>query len=76
MHTFFNRRDRVVYIPPDLKLLGRKLKMKFYIEEGKDMYFEGQVCSYDEQTGKYGVFFPSDGTTWYIFADEEDVMLL
>ena len=66
MHT---RIDRFVCISPDPKLLGRKLKMKFYIEEeGKDMYFEGQVCSYNEQTG---VFY---GTAWYIFADEEDVM--
>ena len=58
MHTFFNRIDRFVYIPPDPKLLERKLKMKFYIEEDwKDMYFEGQICSYDGQTGKYGSSF-------------------
>ena len=51
--------------PPDLTLLGRKLKMKFFIEEkGKEMYFEGRICSYDGLTGKYGAFFPSDGTTW------------
>ena len=37
--------------------------MKFFIEE--EMYFEGRICSYDGQTGKYGAFFPSDGTTFY-----------
>ena len=40
------------------------------------MYFEGCICSYDGQTGKYGAFFPSDGTTWLILPDDEDVTLL
>ena len=51
--------------------------MKFFIEEeGKEMNFEVQICSYDGQIGKYGAFFPSDGTTWFILPDDEDVTLL
>ena len=48
---------RRVWVPDYLTphSLDKKIKMKFFIEEeGKEMYFEGCICSYDGQTGKYG----------------------
>ena len=61
-----------IYKPPNLSLMGRKLKMRFKVM-GKIQWFEGQITNYDGLTGKYGVYFPIDQETVYIFPDDKDV---
>jgi len=43
---------------------------------GVDQYFTGKIVNYDGCTGKYGVYFPSDGEVVYIYPDDEDVVFL
>ena len=51
--------------------------MKFHVEDtGIDQYFTGKIVNYDGCTGKYGVYFPSDGEVVYIYPDDEDVVFL
>ena len=45
------------------EILGEKARMKFNDGEGEDQWYEGVVSSYNVITGKYGVYFPCDGTT-------------
>ena len=63
----------LLIIPPDLTLLGRKLKI--IEEEGKEMYFEGRICSYDGQSGQHIVLSSllMVTTTLFILPDDEDV---
>ena len=35
-----------------------------------------KIVNYDGCTGKYGVYFPSDGEVVYIYPDDEDVVFL
>ena len=63
------------YKPPDLSLMGKKLKMRFKVN-GKIQWFEGQITNYDGLTGKYGVYFPIDKETIYIFPNDKDVSFL
>ena len=46
--------------------------MRFKVK-GKIQWFEGQITNYDGLTGKYGVYFPVDQETVYIFPDDKDV---
>jgi len=65
----------VVYKPPNMEYLGRHLKMKFLIRDtGRTQLFDGQITTYDGLTGKYGVYFPCDGKTVYIYLDDKDVI--
>ena len=67
----------ISYKPPDVSFMGRTLKMKFHVEDtGIDQYFTGKIMNYDGCTGKYGVYFPSDGEVVYIYPDDEDVVFL
>ena len=50
--------------------------MKFEDEQGEDKWYEGVVSSYNVITGKYGVFFPSDGTTEETSYDDGDFELM
>jgi len=47
--------------------------MKFNIENGKEEWFEGVICSYNGITQKYGVYFPCDGQTVDTCLDDEDM---
>ena len=35
-----------------------------------------KIVNYDGCTGKYGVYFPSNGEVVYIYPDDEDVVFL
>ena len=47
--------------------------MKFNIENGKEEWFEGVICSYNGITQKYDVYFPCDGETVDTSLDDEDM---
>ena len=65
------------YQPPNLQYMGRKLKMRFRLEDtGKIQWFDGQILNYDPSSGQYGVYFPSDHQTIYIHPDDKDVKYL
>ena len=51
--------------------------MKFKIQDtGRTQWYEGQITTYDGLTGKYGVYFPTDKETVYIYTDDKDVKYL
>ena len=58
------------------EIVGKRARMKFEDEQGEDMWYEGVVSSYNVITGKYGVFFPSDGTTEETSYDDGDFELM
>ena len=45
---------------PDSTLIGKKVEMKFKVNK-KIKWFSGEINTYDEVSGKYGVYFPCDG---------------
>ncbi|XP_065917976.1 uncharacterized protein [Dysidea avara] len=57
---------------PKQSMLGRKLVMKFIVDR-KIKWFKGIINAYDGLTGKYGVYFPFDKETVYIFENDENV---
>ncbi|XP_065893745.1 uncharacterized protein [Dysidea avara] len=61
-----------LYKAPKQSMLGRKLVMKFIVDR-KIKWFKGIINAYDGLTGKYGVYFPFDKETVYIFENDEDV---
>ena len=66
------------YKPINSTLLGRKVEMRFSVNKInlKIKWFNGEINSYDGRTGKYGIFFPSDGETVYVFPDDKDIRFL
>ena len=65
------------YKPPDMQYMGRKLKMRFRLEDtGKIQWFDGQILNYNPSSGHYGVYFPSDHQTIYIHPNDKDVKYL
>jgi len=46
--------------------------MKFMVDR-KPKWFKGIINAYDGLTGKYGVYFPFDKETVYIFENDKDV---
>jgi len=64
----------VFYKPPNMEYLGRHLKMKFLIRDTGRTQLYGQITTYDGLMGKYGVYFPCDGKTVYIYLDDKDVI--
>ena len=77
MHVFSFNSDEITYKPPDISLMGRMSKMKFHVQDtGIDHYFTGKIVNYDGCSGKYGVYFPSDGEIVYIHPDDKDVVFL
>ena len=46
--------------------------MKFIVDR-KIKWVKGTINAYDGLTGKYGVYFPFDKETVYIFENDEDV---
>ena len=68
--------NKSMYKPPDASLLGKKLKMGFKVE-GKLQWFDVQIMNYDGLTGKYyGVYFPIDQETVYIYPNDKDFVIL
>ena len=55
------------------EVLGKSVRMKFNIENGKEEWFEGVICSYNGITQKYDVYFPCDGETVDTSLDDEDM---
>ena len=52
----------VKYIPnPHPEIVGKRARMKFEVDDGEETWFEGVVSSYSLISGKYAIFFPSDG---------------
>ena len=48
----------------------------YKIYTGIKQYFTGKIVNYDDRcTGKYRVYFPSDGEVMYIYPDNENVFL-
>ena len=43
-------------------------------DTGRTQLFDGQITTYDGLMGKYGVYFPCDGKTVYIYLDDKDVI--
>ena len=47
--------------------------MHFRVEKmGKLQWFKGQILNYDPTSGQYGVFFPSDNQTIYMYVHPND----
>ena len=77
MYVFFFNSEEITYKPPDISLMGRMLKMKFHVQDtGIYQYFTGKIVNYDGCSGKYGVYFPSDGEIVYMHPDDKDVVFL
>ena len=58
--------------PMDIKLMNRKLQMKFYVKEKKRYEsFSGQIVSYDGLSGKFDAYFPLDGGVVFIEPDDK-----
>ena len=58
------------YKTPDSTLIGKKIEMRFKVNK-KIKRFSGEINSYDELSGKYGVYFPCDGETIFVFPDKD-----
>ena len=50
--------------------------MKFENEEGEEEWYEGVVSSYSVITGKFSIYFPSDGQTEEASFDDEDLEII
>ena len=62
------------YKPPEMQYMGRKLKMRFRLEDtGKIQWFDGQILN---SSGQYDVYFPSDHQTIYKHPNDKDVKYL
>ena len=66
--------NKVVKCIPNLhpEIVGKRARMKFEVEDGKESWFEGVVSSYNVLSGKYAVYFPSDGVTEEVSFSDED----
>ena len=42
------------------------------MENGEESWFEGVVSSYNVLSGKYAIYFPSDGVTEEVSFDDRD----
>ena len=50
--------------------------MKFQDNKGGEQWYEGVVSSYSVITGKYSIYFPSDGQTEEASFDDEDLEIV
>ena len=46
--------------------------MRFKVDK-KIKWFSGEVSSFDEHSGKYGIYFPCDGETVFVYPDDKDI---
>ena len=67
----------VQYIPNNHpEILGKRARMRFESESGKEEWYEGVISSYNGLTGKFGLYFPCDGKTEDASFDDEDMELI
>ena len=57
------------------EIIGKRAKMKFD-NKGEEKWYEGVVSSYNVITGKYGIYFPCDGTTEETSYDDADLVVM
>ena len=67
----------VTFIPnPQPEMMGRKVKVKFMVENSKrEEWFWGVISTYNGLNGKYGIYFPSVQQTVELALDDEDLKL-
>ena len=58
------------------EIIGKCAKMKFQDNKGGEQWYEGVVSSYSVITGKYSIYFPSDGQTEEASFDDEDLEIV
>ena len=56
--------------------MGKCARMKFQGKKGEEEWYEGVVSSYNVITGKYSIYFPSDGQTEEASFDDEDLEII
>ena len=59
------------------KYIGRRLQVRFCMEiSGSHEWFDGEITSYNSESGLHGVFFPCDGQTIHIdlVKEEDDII--
>ena len=56
--------------------IGKRVRMKFEVEKGIEEWYEGMIASYNIFSGKYTVYFPSDGQTEEASFDDNDMEFL
>ena len=68
----------VTFIPnPQPEMMGRKVKVKFMVEDLKrEEWFLGVISTYNGLNRKYGIYFPSDQQTVEMALDDEDLKLI
>ena len=66
--------DKTVECIPNAhpEIVGKYARMKFEVEDGKEVWYDGVVSAYNVISGKYAVYFPSDGVTEEASFDDED----
>jgi hypothetical protein len=52
-----------------ITLIGRKIEMRFQVNK-IIKWFSGEINSYDEYSGKYGIYFPCGGETVFVYPDD------
>ena len=50
--------------------------MKFDDGKGQEQWYEGVISSYNMITGKYSIYFPSDGLTEKASFNDEDMEII
>ena len=59
------------------EVMGRRVKMKFQITDtDTEETFEGVIASYNGMTGKFGVYFPSDGETVDVSLSDDNLEII
>ena len=67
----------IEYIPNSHPaILGKCARMKFENEEGEEEWYRDVVSSYSVITGKFSIYFPSDGQTEEASSDYEDLEII
>ena len=56
----------------DSTLIGKKVEMRFKINK-KTKWFSREINSFDELSGRYGIYFPCDGETVFAYPDDKDL---
>ena len=65
-----------MYSEQSPEIIGKRAKMKFVDEKQQEQWYEGVISSYSVITGKYTLFFPSDGLTEEASYEDEDMEII